>query len=348
MICVSRRSHAPRSAAFDRQTWTGAPPPAGSSSMTRARGNQCPPPALVSMKHASTRHGSSVGCCFRRPSRVAMTRRPGAAVQARRTAGLGQRAERTRAAPAEQHRQRGRRRSEHRRRCRWRTDGRAGELNDCGPTPTAPAYLASRSRREATVCGDMPAEATACLDKLDECCSTADCVTGTCFTTPITPYCGGPAPIDYNVCAVDLCENQGDCPGNDSVCIPGPMLGYKVRACIYAQCRHDTDCDAGRAESALRSTNHAGDTTGLYCLPAMAAARRRCPGGYCRPGRARRLPAGPICPAYSEPGNEVVTPSRSARAVTSMSASHAGVAGARRDARIGSGHHARPVGSSSC
>lgn len=77
----------------------------------------------------------------------------------------------------------------------------------------------------------------------DECCSSADYSSGeTCLAAPLTPYCGGPAPLEYNACGKDECAADLECPAG--LCAPTGTLGNKVRACYSASCLLDSDCTA--------------------------------------------------------------------------------------------------------
>jgi len=169
---------------------------------------------------------------------------------------------------------------------------------DCPPDTECMEVAAGGYR----VCTDVVVEAVACGSKLDECCNTARCAEGLCLSTPLTPFCGGVQQVEYNVCAVDQCDNQGDCNGQDSVCLSAPMLGYKVRACYYTQCRHDTDCEAevGGICAPVQEPC-CGGSAGLYCVYPSDGCRTNadCVDGYCQPGvdRATCETGGPICPA---------------------------------------------------
>ena len=117
------------------------------------------------------------------------------------------------------------------------------------------------------VCTDDVVQATSCTGSgFDECCDTAACNgAGICLTAPLFPYCGGPQPLEYNVCATDQCQSDADCSGN--VCLPSPMMGYQVRTCFAAQCKLSSECtaEAGGVCAPVRDACCNG-TVGLYCV----------------------------------------------------------------------------------
>ena len=102
------------------------------------------------------------------------------------------------------------------------------------------------------VCLNVPPEATSCSPPtnsgMNQCCTTADCMHGKCWSTNVYPYCGGPAKQVYNECATDQCTNDGQCvPGATvppQICAPAGFLGVPVRTCFTAFCRTDADCTA--------------------------------------------------------------------------------------------------------
>ena len=146
-----------------------------------------------------------------------------------------------------------------------------------------------------------PVETSACNEPdFDECCTTADCTKGKCFGTPVIPFCGGAQPVDHNGCAEDQCAADSDC-GADAFCAAIPMLGRKVRACIPASCRHDSDCTAAAGGICAPVNNPCcGEAAGLFCVYPSDGCRTDadCVTGYCQPGvdRAKCEGGGPICP----------------------------------------------------
>ncbi|MBK6515537.1 MAG: hypothetical protein IPM79_05075 [Polyangiaceae bacterium] len=153
------------------------------------------------------------------------------------------------------------------------------------------------------VCTDIVVPAEMCTKSaFDACCSTADCAEGTCLTTPVTPFCGGVEMEPHNVCAVDECDNEGDCQGGDSICLSAPMLGHKIRSCFYAACHTDLDCTAESGGiCAPVSEPCCGGVAGLFCVYPSDGCRSNadCADGHCAPGPdgARCEGGAPICPA---------------------------------------------------
>ena len=153
------------------------------------------------------------------------------------------------------------------------------------------------------VCKYPVAEATACgspRSGFDQCCTTADCATGRCYAFPITPYCGGAAPIPHNSCADDSCRSNADCAGT-SVCAPAGALGNKTAQCLTGSCLRDTDCTAepGGICAPVKNTCCAA-TRGLFCVYPKTGCRedRDCPSGHCEimAGRGVCQSGPPLCP----------------------------------------------------
>lgn len=94
------------------------------------------------------------------------------------------------------------------------------------------------------VCKATFEEAMNCVSMdFDQCCQTSDCDPGfTCFPWPATPYCGGAAPIEHNECMKDQCTSDAECGGG--ICAPTGTMANKVRVCVQASCKLDTDCTA--------------------------------------------------------------------------------------------------------
>jgi hypothetical protein len=151
------------------------------------------------------------------------------------------------------------------------------------------------------VCVDPPAEATMCSGSgFDECCTTSDCAKGTCFPWPLTPYCGGPQPIDHNVCGADQCSTDAEC-GAGMICSLAGTLDTKVRLCVLAYCKTAADCtDEPGGYCAPVDGPCCGGSAGLFCVYPSDGCRNNgdCPGGYCSPDmdRASCQPGFPICP----------------------------------------------------
>jgi hypothetical protein len=154
------------------------------------------------------------------------------------------------------------------------------------------------------VCRTDYPEATVCTGSgLDECCTTADCPAGACLIEPIVPYCGGPAMLEYNVCAQDQCASDTEC-GDGVICAPAGTLGGKVRACAAAGCTLDTDCAAEAGGICAPYTDPCcSNPTGLFCVYPSDGCRssndcKSCE--YCEiapDGRARCVAGFPACPA---------------------------------------------------
>ncbi|CAN92111.1 hypothetical protein predicted by Glimmer/Critica [Sorangium cellulosum So ce56] len=147
-----------------------------------------------------------------------------------------------------------------------------------------------------------PAETCARPD-FDECCTTEDCGPGsTCLAAPLLPYCGGPPPLENNVCAKDLCSSDDECPGG--LCAPAGTLNNKVRACVSARCRLDADCDAepGGICATVRDPC-CNQPEGLFCVYPGSGCRSSSDcgqGEYCgrdAGGAARCIVGDVVCPA---------------------------------------------------
>jgi hypothetical protein len=156
------------------------------------------------------------------------------------------------------------------------------------------------------VCKKAVVEATECFaPDFDECCTTAECdVAGAlCIASPLTPYCGGPQPIEQNFCATDFCAEDLDC-GNDggSICAPVGTLGNKVRACVAAACKLDGDCAASPGGiCAPVSDACCNAPSGLFCVyPGGCRSNADCATGFCQvqpDGSASCEEGVPVCPA---------------------------------------------------
>jgi hypothetical protein len=114
---------------------------------------------------------------------------------------------------------------------------------DCGSGACAPVTPGGYR-----VCLEMPPEATSCSPPLNgttQCCKSADCKQGKCYSTKSVPRCAGPAQI-YNECAVDTCTSDAQCANElfPPICIPAGAFGYPTRTCFAAYCHTDADCTA--------------------------------------------------------------------------------------------------------
>ena len=110
-------------------------------------------------------------------------------------------------------------------------------------------------------------------------------------------------PLEYNTCAVDQCQSDAGCSnqGYDAVCLPAPMLGRKIRACMWVACRVNGDCDAAPGGYCAPVDDPCCSfPAGLFCVyPGGCRDDSDCPNGYCQPAPegASCQPGGPICPA---------------------------------------------------
>jgi hypothetical protein len=134
-------------------------------------------------------------------------------------------------------------------------------------------------------------EATECISpypEMDECCTSAECTDGMrggCFyTDDITVYCGGPEPIDHNVCIYDECMTAGDCvaEGRGTICLPADLFGWPRRRCVSGTCRVDADCTAAAGGDCAPITDYCcrNHLQGFFCVyPGACSAHEDCPGG---------------------------------------------------------------------
>ena len=185
------------------------------------------------------------------------------------------------------------------------TGGSSGNSGDCNTDADCPGSACVEITPGGfRVCRvDFP-EATMCVEPtLDECCTTADCPMGTCMAQPLVPYCGGPQPLEYNVCAVDQCSSDAEC-GDSNICAPAGTLGRKVAACAFSGCKLDTDCGAEAGGICAPVTDPCcSNPTGLFCVYPSDGCRSSsecADGSYCSvdaDGRALCVPGFPACPA---------------------------------------------------
>jgi len=100
------------------------------------------------------------------------------------------------------------------------------------------------------VCLNVPPQVTSCAmpNPNTQCCSSADCKQGGCWSTLMLPYCGGPAQQDYNECMTDQCTSDVQCASDvgapKPVCAPAGAFGEPVRFCFTGYCHTDADCTA--------------------------------------------------------------------------------------------------------
>jgi hypothetical protein len=145
------------------------------------------------------------------------------------------------------------------------------------------------------------------VTNFDQCCDSSECINGRCFPGPFGPYCGGILPPGNNLCAVDECQVESDCPTPPPsylyVCAPAMTMGSPVRSCVLSTCRTDADCSAepggvcGPVQTACCS-----GPVGLYCsYPSDGCLRPSdCQGNsHCAIDgtRARCMPGPAICPS---------------------------------------------------
>ena len=167
---------------------------------------------------------------------------------------------------------------------------------DCGGDPCV--ELTPGGYRVCQI--DYP-EASSCLDpSIDECCTTADCAFGSCYATPIVPFCGGAEQQPFNVCVADQCADDAAC-GAGSICAPAGTLARKVRACAPASCKVNADCTAEPSGVCAPVVDPCcGYPAGLHCVyPGGCRSNTDCPGGYCelgQDGATRCMTGAPICP----------------------------------------------------
>jgi hypothetical protein len=105
----------------------------------------------------------------------------------------------------------------------------------CAPVTPGGYKVCLATVPEATQCTPHPVGP-------DECCSSADCKHGGCYSSANVPSCDTPL---HNECVVDACTNDAECHGETpEICVPAGAWGYARRACIQAYCHTDADCTA--------------------------------------------------------------------------------------------------------
>lgn len=150
------------------------------------------------------------------------------------------------------------------------------------------------------VCRVTPVPATGCEPgRPDACCTTADCISGTCFLGPIHRSCGGAVRLPTNECGVDECATDSDC--TVGVCAPAGTFA-PVASCVSASCFVDADCVAEAGGHCVVSLDPCCSIpVGLVCSYDSdgCTTSADCVTGYCQvtDGRARCTGGpGPFCP----------------------------------------------------
>ena len=163
------------------------------------------------------------------------------------------------------------------------------------------------------VCASLPMEATMCSSTEptfpDECCTSADCRAGACYSTTVLPYCGGPAISEYNICVADQCQTDDDCIHDNPepwICIPAGAWGWPANACRTAYCHTNADCTAraGGVCAPIENTC-CGIPYGLACVyPGGCTKDEDCAPDFtqhceidAKTGTARCADGGLACPA---------------------------------------------------
>lgn len=186
------------------------------------------------------------------------------------------------------------------------SSGMIPDLSECDTSNDCPGGVCVAVNGAFKMCAAPIEEATLCTNpELDECCSTSECTAtpgAKCVKTPVVAQCSGVPPLEYNVCAVDECGTNADCPGG--VCAPPGTVGNKVRTCVAAQC-NGTSCPAsaehpGGLPCALVREPCCNTPQGFYCIDTCRQSSD-CMDGYCEVDPMTNTPAcksgSPICPA---------------------------------------------------
>jgi hypothetical protein len=129
------------------------------------------------------------------------------------------------------------------------TGGTPSFVPDQGCATDADCMLGERCLRYTATgpseCVAQRLPATGCHppNDRDQCCTSEDCKSGSCFTTVTAagPVCGLGGYDAFNQCLDDTCVSDTDCNA-DEACLPN---GFgDLRACMPASCRTDADCTA--------------------------------------------------------------------------------------------------------
>jgi hypothetical protein len=129
------------------------------------------------------------------------------------------------------------------------------------------------------------------------CCNREDCTEGQygrCVHGPLW-YCGGPPPIEQNVCTYDECTTRADCTARGyGVCVPWLAFNEASNHCAYGDCIFDTDCTSRSGGLCMPFFDPcASRMVGFYCTYADSPCRTNAdcaatPSGYCAPGQDGR------------------------------------------------------------
>ena len=107
-----------------------------------------------------------------------------------------------------------------------------------------------------------------------ECCSDANChgeSDGFCAAFDVG-YCGGPAPMEANICRYHECGSDDDCTG---ICLPAGVLGTINSTCLNTGCSNDSDCtDGNDGQCALLYNSPTCPEAVLSCVYTDAECRR--------------------------------------------------------------------------
>jgi hypothetical protein len=194
------------------------------------------------------------------------------------------------------------------------TGGSVPNSGDCQTEADCPngGICAELSPGGFRVCVSPIAPATTCdAPGLDQCClPDMPCPNNEpCLAGPLVPFCTGVQIQPYNQCAVDQCSKDADC-ATSQICGLAGALGLRIRACLYAACKLDTDCTAhpGGICAPVKQPC-CGATAGLFCIyPSSNGCRTDAdcppiaghPSRYCAPdsttGVAACQDGTPICP----------------------------------------------------
>jgi hypothetical protein len=156
----------------------------------------------------------------------------------------------------------------------------------------------------ARQCAQAFTEATTCPDPtFDECCTSAECPDGLCYTGPFGAFCGGAFPAPSNRCLVDECQSDADCRarGFSSFCAPAGTFNWPVRTCRAAACQQNADCTEELGGLCAPVTADCCDRpAALTCVYPSGGcfSSADCDGGFCVTERGRALcsPDPPPCP----------------------------------------------------
>lgn len=170
------------------------------------------------------------------------------------------------------------------------------DLSECDTDAECPGGECVDLHGGYRVCKYPVVEATACLDPSnDECaCNALTCANpAKCLEAPLTSTCGGAQPLQYNVCAVDECSVDAECP-TGTFCAPAGTVGNKINFCMTAQCSGICGQESPRPCALVRDPC-CQNPVGFYCIPKGGCRTNQdCPDGHCAVGVCQ--PGGPPCP----------------------------------------------------